>query len=123
MLGCCSALQIFLITFTHYPAVQTVISSFFQPQEAKKKICLHRFDNYANLMADQVFWKVLINNFWYAVWTIPLSIILSLAMALWVNEKLRGRAFLRMAYFTPTVLPLIAVANIWLFFYTPIWLN
>ena len=30
-----------------------------------------------------------------------------------------GAAFLRMAYFTPTVLPMIAVANIWLFFYTP----
>ena len=30
-----------------------------------------------------------------------------------------GRAFLRMAYFTPTVLPMVAVANIWLFFYTP----
>jgi hypothetical protein len=27
--------------------------------------------------------------------------------------------FLRLAYFTPTVLPMIAVANIWLFFYTP----
>ena len=31
----------------------------------------------------------------------------------------RGRGFLRLAYFTPTVLPMIAVANIWLFFYTP----
>ncbi|MEL7027393.1 MAG: sugar ABC transporter permease, partial [Pseudomonadota bacterium] len=30
-----------------------------------------------------------------------------------------GRGFLRMAYFTPTVLPMIAVANIWMFFYTP----
>jgi sn-glycerol 3-phosphate transport system permease protein len=30
-----------------------------------------------------------------------------------------GRGFLRMAYFTPTVLPMVAVANIWLFFYTP----
>jgi sn-glycerol 3-phosphate transport system permease protein len=40
-------------------------------------------------------------------------------MALWVNDKLAGRSFVRMAYFTPTVLPLIAVANIWLFFYTP----
>ena len=30
-----------------------------------------------------------------------------------------SRAFVRMAYFTPTVLPMIAVANIWLFFYTP----
>ena len=41
-------------------------------------------------------------------------------MALWVNEPHRRAArFLRLAYFTPTVLPMIAVANIWLFFYTP----
>ena len=111
--------MIFLITFTHYPAVQTVISSFFSTARGRRKSVFIGWDNYTTLMADEVFWKVLVNNFWYAVWTIPLSIILSLAMALWVNEKLRGRGFLRMAYFTPTVLPLIAVANIWLFFYTP----
>jgi hypothetical protein len=35
------------------------------------------------------------------------------------QREARGRSFVRMAYFTPTVLPLIAVANIWLFFYTP----
>ena len=40
-------------------------------------------------------------------------------MALWVNDRIAGRGFLRLAYFTPTVLPMIAVANIWLFFYTP----
>ncbi len=40
-------------------------------------------------------------------------------MALWVNDKLPARGLVRMAYFTPTVLPMIAVANIWLFFYTP----
>ena len=33
--------------------------------------------------------------------------------------KIAGRGFLRLAYFTPTVMPMIAVANIWLFFYTP----
>jgi sn-glycerol 3-phosphate transport system permease protein len=40
-------------------------------------------------------------------------------MALFVNIKLRGQGALRLAYFTPTVLPMIAVANIWLFFYNP----
>ncbi|MDF3821413.1 sugar ABC transporter permease [Leptospira sp. 96542] len=68
---------------------------------------------------DPVFWRALRNNLWYAGATIPLSIGLALLMALWVNERITGRAFLRMAYFTPTVLPMIAVANIWLFFYTP----
>ena len=51
--------------------------------------------------------------------TIPLSIALALLMAVWVNGKIAGRGLLRLAYFTPTVLPMIAVANIWLFFYTP----
>ena len=51
--------------------------------------------------------------------TIPISIALALVMALWVNRRLPGRGFLRLAYFTPTILPMIAVANIWLFFYTP----
>ena len=66
-----------------------------------------------------MFWKVLFNNLWFALGTIPVSIALAIVMALWVNDRLAGRGFVRMAYFTPTVLPLIAVANIWLFFYTP----
>ena len=111
--------MILLITFTHYPAIQTIINSFFSTARGRQKSVFIGWDNYQTLLQDDVFWKVLINNFWYAVWTIPLSIVLSLAMALWVNDKLKGRGFLRMAYFTPTVLPLIAVANIWLFFYTP----
>lgn len=108
-----------LILFTHYPAVQTILNSFYSTPRGRRKAVWIGFDNYQTLILDDVFWKVLANNFWYAVWTIPLSIILSLAMALWVNDKIRGRGFLRLAYFTPTVLPLIAVANIWLFFYTP----
>ena len=40
-------------------------------------------------------------------------------MAVWVNDRLPGRGWVRLAYFTPTVLPMIAVANIWLFFFTP----
>ena len=109
----------FLILFTHYPAVQTILNSFYSTPRGRREAVWIGLDNYQTLILDDVFWKVLANNFWYAVWTIPLSIILSLAMALWVNDKIRGRGFLRMAYFTPTVLPLIAVANIWLFFYTP----
>jgi sn-glycerol 3-phosphate transport system permease protein len=76
-------------------------------------------DNYRAMAADPVFWQSLRNNLVFALGTIPTSIALALAMALLVNERLRGRAFLRLSYFTPTILPMIAVANIWLFFYTP----
>ncbi len=76
-------------------------------------------DNYRQLAEDPIFWKSLVNNLIYALGTIPLSIALAMLMAIWVNGRIAGRGFLRLAYFTPTVLPMIAVANIWLFFYTP----
>ena len=40
-------------------------------------------------------------------------------MAFLVNAGLAGQSVLRLCYFVPTVLPMIAVANIWLFFFTP----
>src|ERR1700747_1012920 len=75
--------------------------------------------NYQAMLGDAVFWRAFVNNLWFALGTIPASIALALVMALWVNDRIAGRAAVRMAYFTPTVLPMIAVANIWLFFYTP----
>ncbi|MGH2393887.1 MAG: carbohydrate ABC transporter permease, partial [Candidatus Limnocylindria bacterium] len=43
----------------------------------------------------------------------------ALLMATWVDRQLPARGLVRLAYFTPTILPMVAVANIWLFFYTP----
>lgn len=108
-----------LFAFTHYPAVVTFWSSFFSTPRGSRAAKFVGLDNYLTLLEDDIFWQVLWNNFWYAVGTIPISIALAIVMALWVDGRLRGRAFLRMSYFTPTVLPLIAVANIWMFFYTP----
>jgi sn-glycerol 3-phosphate transport system permease protein len=108
-----------LVLFTHYPAVANLWHSFYSTPRGSKPPTFIGLDNYRALIADPIFWQALSNNLWYALGTIPLSIALALLMAVWVNERLPGRGFLRLAYFTPTVLPMIAVANIWLFFYTP----
>ena len=110
---------ILLIGFTHYPAVATLVDSFFSTGTAVRPSRFAGLDNYAALIDDPIFWQVLGNNAWFALGTIPTAIAIAIVMALWVNEKLPARALVRMAYFTPTVLPMIAVANLWLFFYTP----
>ncbi|MYF08077.1 MAG: sugar ABC transporter permease [Rhodospirillaceae bacterium] len=110
---------ILLIAFTYYPAVATLGQSFFSAGTALKPSVFVGVENYEFMLDDEVFWQVLKNNLWYAVGTIPASIAIALLMAVWVNGKLPLRGFIRMSYFTPTVLPMIAVANIWLFFYTP----
>ena len=110
---------LFLFAFTHFPAVKTIISSFYSTPRGRRPSKFIGFENYQTMLGDDVFWKVLTNNFWFAVGTIPISIGLALLMALWVNSQLKGRTLSRVAFFAPTVLPLIAVANIWMFFYTP----
>lgn len=110
---------ILLIGFTHYPTVATLIDSFLSTGTAIRPSRFVGLDNYRLMIDDPIFWKVLGNNLWFALGTIPTSVALAIVMALWVNRRIPGRALVRMAYFTPTVLPMIAVANIWLFFYTP----
>lgn len=108
-----------LVAFTHYPAVATLWQSLYSTPRANRPARFIGAENYLSLLDDPVFWQALTNNLVYALATIPLSIGLALAMALWVNGKVAGRTALRVAFFTPTVLPMIAVANLWLFFYTP----
>ena len=110
---------ILLVGFTHYPAAATLLDRFFSTGTGVRPSRFVALDNYAALLDDPIFVQVLWNNFWFALGTIPTSIALALLMAVWVNGKLPARALVSMSYFTPTVLPMIAVANLWLYFYTP----
>lgn len=110
---------ILLVAFTHWPAIATVIDSLYTTPKGSRPATFVGLENYASLIDDPVFWRALHNNVIYAAITIPASVVIALLMALAVNGALPGRPLLRMAYFTPTMLPMIAVANIWLFFFTP----
>ena len=114
-----SPAMILLTTFAFYPSMATFWSSLFSRGTRRKPSKFIGIDNYTDLFADPTFWKVLTNNLIYAGATIPISIVIALSMALWANSKIPARSFIRTAYFTPTVLPMIAAANLWLFFYTP----
>ena len=110
---------IFFILFTHYPIVWSCFLSFFSNPRGSRAAAFVGLQNYAYLIDDPIFWQALKNNLIYAFGTIPVTVSLAMLMAVWVNRRMTGRAFVRAAYFTPTILPMIAIANIWLFFYTP----
>ena len=112
-------LVVLISLFAFIPPLQTVWASLLSKGSSRRPPQFIGMENYQDLLADPVFWQVLSNNFWYAITTIPVSIALALLMALWANQSMRLRAVVRSAYFTPTLLPMIAAANLWLFFYTP----
>jgi len=105
--------------FTHYPIFSSLYHSLFSNGTPLNPAEFIGSENYVYLLDDEIFWKVLKNNLVYSMCTVPLSVVMALGMALLVNRNLKGRGLVRMSFFTPTVLPMIAVANIWLFFYTP----
>ncbi len=110
---------ILLSLFAFIPSATTLWASLFSRGTRRNPSEFVGAGNYADLFADPTFAKVAVNNLIYAGVTIPVSIVIALAMALWANSRIAGRGFVRTAYFTPTMLPMIAAANIWLFFYTP----
>lgn len=110
---------VMLSTFAFYPSLATLWTSVFSRGTRRNPSEFVGFENYQRLFDDPTFWTVVQNNVFYAAVTIPVSIVIALAMALWANAKIPARSFVRTAYFTPTVLPMIAAGNLWLFFYTP----
>lgn len=110
---------VMLSTFAFYPSLATLWTSVFSRGTRRNPSEFVGFENYQRLFDDPTFWTVVQNNVFYATVTIPVSIVIALAMALWANAKIPARSFVRTAYFTPTVLPMIAAGNLWLFFYTP----
>lgn len=109
----------FLLLFTHYPAVATVWESLFSAARNGHPAQFVGLDNYLALLDDDIFIQSLRNNMLYALITIPLAVTLALLMALAVNRQMRATALVRTAFFIPSLLPMIAIANLWLFFYTP----
>ena len=108
-----------LASFTYIPAIKTLWHALYFGATGSEPTSFAGTANFAMLLEDDVFWQALTNNLLFALVTVPVSIALALLMAIWVNSKLSGQALIRLAYFTPTILPMIAVANIWLFFYSP----
>jgi len=110
---------VLLMAFTFYPTVATLIDSLYSTPRGRRPAVWVGTQNFETMWADPVFRRAMINNMIYAAVTIPASMGLALAMALLVNARIRGRGLVRLAFFTPTILPMIAVANIWMFFYAP----
>jgi multiple sugar transport system permease protein len=62
---------------------------------------------------DPQFLRSVANTFLFALLVVPLQTALALAMALWVNQKFRGRVLLRTVFFSPVVTSMVVVAALW----------
>lgn len=71
------------------------------------------------LAADPIFLKSLTNNLFFSIVVIPLQTGLALALALLVNQNLKGSTLFRTLYFAPVVTSMVVVSIVWRFLYDP----
>ncbi|WP_411965846.1 carbohydrate ABC transporter permease [Haloferax sp. YSMS24] len=69
-------------------------------------------EHWSALIQDPVFHAALFNNFLFFL-TIPVGIIIALAIALLLNQKFFGANSMRAIFFMPYIMMMVAVAVIW----------
>jgi putative chitobiose transport system permease protein len=73
--------------------------------------------NYLNLWKDQTFWKTLGNTLTYLIFAVPSLVILPLALAILVNQKLRSIKFFRAIYYFPVIVSVVVAGIAWKWVY------
>lgn len=76
-------------------------------------------ENYKRLIADRLFWQALKVSFIYVVVSTPLGLVLSFALALLMNQRVRWLGLWRTIYYIPTLVPVIASTMLWLWIFNP----
>lgn len=71
-------------------------------------------ENYEYLLSDRAFWNAMRNTGYYALLSVPGGMIISLLVALVMNQKLRGVYLFRTLFFMPVISSWVAVSVVWI---------
>lgn len=75
--------------------------------------------NYTELFSDPLFWKVMLNTFYYAIAVVLLEVPIALGLAIGMNQNGWITKVFRTIYFLPVVTSMVAIALVWNWMYDP----
>lgn len=106
-----------LIIFTIYPLLVSLYNSFFLNYDgfnprSEFEFGLGNYIQAFNGYESSVFFKALGITFSYAIIMVPLGLVLSFIVALFLNQKIRGITVFRLIYYIPCLIPSIVNAII-----------
>jgi multiple sugar transport system permease protein len=77
-------------------------------------------NNYQQLLfEDKLFWQAVKVTTLYTLGVVPLQILLSLSVAILLNQRIFGIGFWRTVFYLPSVVSGVAVALVWMWFFQP----
>lgn len=108
----------FLLVFTVYPILRSGYLSLHAYELGMRKPEFIGMENYIRFATSELFWKVMRNTLYFSFLTVVPAFFIGLGLALLVNTKrAKGIGFYRTSFFYPVVMPMIAIASIWMFMY------
>ncbi len=114
-----SPFLILFATFGLYPIVKSLLLSLYITNGPKDHVFVG-LSNYRFLLADHDFHTAVWNTAVFAFWSVFLQLPLALGLALLLSAKwLRGREFLRLAFFSPNLVGQAFVAVLFMVLYVP----
>lgn len=105
--------------FRVWPALQTLYFSAFKVELLRGRLTFIGLQNFADLLADEIFRQAALNTVIYAAVIVPVAAALGLGLAVLFNESFRGRELLKALYFAPMVTSTVAAAMVWWWLYNP----
>ena len=105
--------------FTFVPIVFSLFLSFCE-WDSGNPIKFVGLKNFIYMFTkDNSFRISLLNTVYYTVVTVPVTLALSLFLAILMNKPLKGRVFFRSVLFFPYVASLVAIAVVWMALFNP----
>lgn len=117
--GFVSLWMIGFAAFTAFPLIFSFVISFFQWGLLDTPVFVG-FRNYIQMFTlDRMFRQSLRVTFTYALFTVPLSLILSLGIAMLLNIKIKGQSIFRTLFYLPSIITGVAVSVVWMWMLQP----
>ena len=104
--------------FTLGPIILAFIMAFTE-WDGNNPMKFVGMDNFTNLFTNDRFTSALKNTIVYSIFTVPLTLIMALGLAILLNQKIKARTFFRTVTFFPYVASLVAVAAVWNMLFSP----
>lgn len=103
---------VILIGFRFIPILLAVRMSLYDWGMAGPRQFLG-LGNYLAVLKDPLFYKSLLNTGWYVFFEVPITLFLSLFIAILLNQRIKGLGIYRTIYYLPVVTSIVAISVIW----------
>ena len=106
------------VLFTAGPILASIVLSFFK-WDVISPARFVGLANYQYLFQDRLLVKSLVNTVVYAAMYIPGAIVVALALAMLLNQQLRGMRLFRTIFYIPTLTQGVATFTLWSIVFEP----